>query len=331
LIKNEWRPTRLRYGEVVWNGNAARLNLRVGDERPFVPRFFAATIPPIGQRTTPFPKDLGELCLATAWRLVEDGQSVLIFCPVRAHVEPFAPRIMDVHRRGALPTILAGDAAALDTAITLGREWLGDDNPILQCLRLGIAIHHGALPTAYRKEIERLLREGVLKITISSPTLAQGLNLSATVVIFHSLFRNRQRIEDFEFRNVVGRAGRAFIDVEGLVLYPIFDQHARRLAQWETLIQDIGTREMESGLFRLVVSLLQRINVKLGRPSVDQLQEYVLNNAQAWEFSPLANETVDEQQRQQDLWRNHLAWLDTAILSLLWRPGNCRRGHRDRA
>ena len=238
---------------------------------------------------------------------------------------------MDLHRRGALPTILAGDAAALDTAITLGREWLGDDNPILQCLRLGIAIHHGALPTAYRKEIERLLREGVLKITISSPTLAQGLNLSATVVIFHSLFRNRQRIEDFEFRNVVGRAGRAFIDVEGLVLYPIFDQHARRLAQWETLIQDIGTREMESGLFRLVVSLLQRINVKLGRPSVDQLQEYVLNNAQAWEFSPLANETVDEQQRQQDLWRNHLAWLDTAILSLLWRPGNCRRGHRDRA
>jgi hypothetical protein len=65
---------------------------------------------------------------------VEDGQSVLIFCPVRAHVEPFAPRIIDLHRRGALPTILAGDAAALDTAITLGREWLGDDNPILQCV-----------------------------------------------------------------------------------------------------------------------------------------------------------------------------------------------------
>src|SRR3954463_11090231 len=41
---------------------------------------------------------------------------------------------------------------------------------------LGVAIHHGALPTAFRKEVERLLREGVLKVTISSPTLAQGLN-----------------------------------------------------------------------------------------------------------------------------------------------------------
>ncbi|KAK0340194.1 hypothetical protein LTR94_031529, partial [Friedmanniomyces endolithicus] len=31
-------------------------------------------------------------------------------------------------------------------------------------------------------EVERLLRENVLKVTISSPTLAQGLNLSATAV-----------------------------------------------------------------------------------------------------------------------------------------------------
>jgi hypothetical protein len=60
LLKNEWRPTRLRYGEVVWNQSTARLNLRVGDERPFVPRYIPAMIPPIGKRTTPFPKDLGD-------------------------------------------------------------------------------------------------------------------------------------------------------------------------------------------------------------------------------------------------------------------------------
>ncbi|MEP6982664.1 MAG: DEAD/DEAH box helicase [Sphingomicrobium sp.] len=81
VIKNDWRPTRLRYGEVVWSGHAARLNLRVGDERPFVPRFFNGFVPPIGKRKKVFPRDLGELCLATAWRLVDDGQSVLIFQP----------------------------------------------------------------------------------------------------------------------------------------------------------------------------------------------------------------------------------------------------------
>ena len=317
LVKNEWRPTRLRYGEVVWSRGVGRLNLRVGEERPFVPRFLTARIPPIGKRTRPFPKDLGELCLATAWRLVQDGQSVLIFCPVRAHVEPFAARIIDLHRRGALPTLLVGDAAVLNMAIALGREWLGEHNPILECLRLGVAIHHAALPTAYRKEIERLLRYGVLKVTISSPTLAQGLNLSATVVIFHSLARNRNPITDSEFRNVVGRAGRAFVDVEGLVLYPIFDRHAERLREWERLIQDLGAREMESGLVRLVATLLHRIFIKLGRPSLDQLLDYVLNNALAWEFPELPGEQREERERQRVQWRNHLTWLDTAILSLL--------------
>jgi hypothetical protein len=78
VVKSDWRPTRLRHGEVVWSGQFARLNLRVGDERPFVPRFITGSIPPIGRRIRSFPADLGELCLATAWRLVADHHSVLV-------------------------------------------------------------------------------------------------------------------------------------------------------------------------------------------------------------------------------------------------------------
>lgn len=316
LVKNDWRPTRLRYGEIVWNGQTARLNLRVGDERPFVPRYLTGAVPPIGQRRAIFPRDLGELCLATAWRLVQDGQSVLVYCPVRAHVEPFADRIIDLHRRGALPSLLTVDPALLNSAIVLGAEWLGPAHPILQCLRLGVAIHHGALPTAFRKELERLLRENILKVTISSPTLAQGLNLSATAVIIHSLHRNRERIEAAEFKNVVGRAGRAYVDVEGLVLYPIFDQHEYRLAQWEGLIADLTSREMESGLVRLVVTLLQRMQRQAQRP-LDQLAEYVLNNAQAWEFPAVAGEDAEQAERERRAWDGYIASFDTAILALL--------------
>ncbi|MCP2937019.1 hypothetical protein NK983_30450, partial [Salmonella enterica subsp. enterica serovar Typhimurium] len=87
---------------------------------------------------------------------------------------------------------------------------LGPDSDILKCLRLGVALHHGALPTAYRKEVERLLRDSVLKVTISSPTLAQGLNLSATAVVMHSLYRHGEKIKVSEFKNVIGRAGRAY-------------------------------------------------------------------------------------------------------------------------
>ncbi len=316
VVKNNWRPTRLRYGEVIWDGQTARLNLQVGEERPFVPRFLTGFVPPVGRRTKPFPADQRELSLAAAWRLVGDGQSVLVYCPERRSVEPFADRIIDLHRRGALSSLVNQDEVALRTALVLGTEWLGADHPILQCLKLGVAIHHGALPTAFRKEVERLLRDGVLKIIISSPTLAQGLNLSATAVIIHSLFRNRDRIQASEFKNVVGRAGRAYVDVEGLVLYPVFDNHARRVAQWEGLIADSTSREMESGLVRLLITLLQRMRNRIGG-SLEQLIEYVINNTEAWTFPELPGESPEIRERARADWEDYVATLDTAILSLI--------------
>jgi superfamily II DNA/RNA helicase len=315
-VKSDWRPTGLNFGEVVWDGSAARLNLRIGEERPFIPRFLVGRVPPIGRRQQPFPRDLGELCLATAWRLIEERQSVLIFCPVRAHVEPFANRVVDLNERGVLPNLLE-DPSVLATALALGAEWLGEGHPILKCLRIGVAIHHGALPTAYRKEVERLLRQGHLKVTISSPTLAQGLNLSATTVVMHSLHRNRERINASEFKNVIGRAGRAYIDVRGLVLYPIFDRIAQRIREWEELISDVRTREMESGLVRLVYTLVLRMHQSLGRPPIQQLMEYVLNNAAAWQFPEIPNESAETRVREFASWNTYVSSLDTAILSLV--------------
>lgn len=321
LIKHDWRPTRLRFGEVVWSSPCARLNLRVGDERPWVQRFLVGAappnwVPPKRRRTNLFPCDQRELCLATAWRLVEDGQTVLIFCPERRSVEPFADVIVDLHERGALNSLLEADPIVLNTAIALGEEWLGPDSAILKCLRLGVALHHGALPTAYRKEIERLLRDNVLKVTISSPTLAQGLNLSATAVVMHSLHRFGERIDISEFKNVIGRAGRAYVDVEGIVLFPMLDDIAKKRRNWEALINDLGARNMESGLVQLVAALLSRMRARIGG-ELSQLVEYVVNNAAAWTFPEVANEKPEDRGRALADWEQHVATLDTAILGLI--------------
>ena len=204
----------------------------------------------------------------------------------------------------------------LNSALKIGREWLGDSHPILTCLQIGVAIHHGALPTPFRKEMERLLRDGVLKVTVSSPTLAQGLNLTATAVIVHSLYRDRNIIPASEFKNVIGRAGRAFIDVEGLVLYPIFNEHAIKHREWERLINDTSSLSMESGLLQLVVKLLARLHRALGKVSLDELIEYVVNNASAWNFPEIEGEgNADRESAHRD-WIKHLSIFDTAILSL---------------
>ena len=319
-VKGQWRPTRLRFGEVLWRNNEARLELRVDEERPFVPKFFGARGPLRGRRTALFPRSHRELVIATAWRLLEDDHAVIVYCPERRSVAPYAREIVDLASKGFINSALTGDEDVIADALAIGEEWLGPSHPILGCLRLGVAIHHGALPTPFRKELERLLREGVLKVTVSSPTLAQGLNLTATSIIMHGITHYRegeqQVIAAADFRNVVGRAGRAFVDVQGLVLFPIFDRHRYRRRRWDKLLEDTGGHEMESGLLRLVVWFLGRLYKYLGRPDINELAEYVLNNTAAWEAPAVPREGEDQGERAVTQWNRNLAVLDIALLSL---------------
>lgn len=315
LIKMDWRPTRLRFGEVEWRGDHAKLEISVGTEKPFVPRFLTPILPN-GRRTKLFPCDQRELCIASAWAMVADQHSVLIFCPQRRSVEPFAKAIVDLAGRGAISPVLDHDPAVLNNALAIGAEWLGPDSAVLACLRLGVAIHHGALPTPYRKEVERLLREGVLRVTVSSPTLAQGLNLSATTLIFYGLKKGSDPIDVAEFRNVVGRAGRAYVDVEGLVLMPMFDRIPTRRAEWKEMVDSEAGKEMESGLLRLLLSLMHRIVVKSKAKSMSTVLEYLAGTA-AWDFPVLATESTDVNDQERGRWSRYLTTLDTAILSML--------------
>jgi hypothetical protein len=187
---------------------------------------------------------------------------------------------------------------------------------VLACLRLGVAIHHGALPTPYRKEVERLLRDGILRVTVSSPTLAQGLNLSATTLIFHGLKRGSDPIDIAEFRNVVGRAGRAYVDVEGLVLMPMFDRLSSRRAEWKEMVDSAKGKEMESGLLRLLISLMGRIVRKSKAKSMTTVLEY-LAGVTAWEFPVLPTESSEVNDQEKGRWSGYLTTLDTALLSML--------------
>lgn len=318
-IQSSWRPTDLRFGEVTWNGESGRLNFTIGEEKPFIPSFIipkSASLPNPGVRSNPFPNDQSELTLATAWRLIEEEHTVLIYCPEKRSVNSFAKKILDLNRRGALDSIIGSNAERLEIAKSLGEEWLGVNNPIVECLDIGVAIHHGSLPTPFRKEIESLLREGILKVTVSSPTLAQGLNLGATAVIFSSIYRNGNVIDGSEFKNVIGRAGRAFVDTHGLVLFPIFDRHAYMRKKWHNLISNTNEREMESGLVLLVYNLVKRIYQSINANNIEDVLEYILNSSN-WDFPLVSGETDEVQEEEERNWTRFIESLDTALISML--------------
>ena len=313
-IKSDWRPTELRYGQIMWRSTYAKVDFNMGDENYFLPNFLKPFVPPLpnpGKRRLQFPNNAQELSLAAAWKLVEDKHTVLVYCPQKKSVNAFAATIIDLNARGALSSFNP-DASMIKKASILGQEWLGENHPIVKCLSIGVAIHHGSLPTPFRKELELLLRKGVLKVTISSPTLAQGLNLTATVVVIYSLYRSGKIIPTSEFKNVVGRAGRAFVDTHGLVLHPIYDDHHSREKEWKKLISDTRAKDMESGLVRLVLALLSRIK----RSGLDP-SEYILNTSTEWEFPEIKGEKENEQLLNSRDWDNHLKYLDLALLSLI--------------
>ena len=95
------------------------------------------------------------------------------------------------------------------------------------------------------------------------------------------------------------------------------DVRQRELAPrvWRDLTTRAETQAMESGLVRLVAALMQRMNKKLGKPKLSGLLEYVLNNAKAWDFPELADESTELAAQARRRRRQDVASLDTAILS----------------
>lgn len=318
LHQETWRPTLQRFGLVEWLGDRARLAITLGSDQPFIPRYFEAK-QPVGRRKKAFPADQRELVIATAWRLVEEGQTVLVFCPQRNSVEPYAREIIKLHRQGLITTILP-ENVNLSGALVAGAEWFGADHPILACLELGIAIHHGALPGPFRREVERLLHEGKLKVTVASPTLAQGLNLSASAVLFHGLKRGRELLKGSDFANVVGRAGRAFVDTEGLVLYPIFEprgyQRERLRQDWLRLTQGEAGKALDSGLIEVGLALLRRMSSSRGSEPIEPFLDY-LTGGHDWALPVLQQEPAEERAAAAAAWRSNLSLLDIGILSII--------------
>ncbi|MXY69900.1 MAG: DEAD/DEAH box helicase [Acidobacteriia bacterium] len=277
-VRSDWRPTRQRFGTLEWRGQSGRLNYDLEDNGPFVNNFIRRP-PPRGCDSTAPPRDLRDTVLMSAWRFAEDGKHALIFITQANWIEGYGKRAADLVEKGYLRSLLE-EPTAVNTAVTIGAEWLGHDHAAVRCLRFGVAVHHGKLPSPFLREVERLLASGTIKITAASPTLAQGLNLSAVVLLIPYLVRKGRPIPSEEIANVAGRAGRAFVDTEGLVLHVIFDKFGRRLADWRKLVNEVRARSIKSGLISVIEEVIRRLAVN--GIAGEEGYEYLANAREAW-------------------------------------------------
>lgn len=318
-IRSEWRPTRQRAAVCVWEHSFARLQFYVDDEQPFVPKYLIERKVK-GRRTRKLPDNKNELVVALAERLIEEGHTVLVYCPQRRSVNTMANIFLDLVDRDAVK-FPVGNADVLNRAIFIGSEWLGEKHLAVQCLKRGIAIHHGTLPRPFLSVIEQMINERNVRLVVASPTLAQGLDLACSALVFQSLHRRGEPIPSSEFTNVIGRVGRAFVDIEGVSVFPVFEANQRsseyRINQFLSAWQQAHHRQLESGLVQLLATIIGILAQRLGVTPTD-LSERIAAIDFDWQgaVSLPGDDEPDAELDQADI-AKLVAQLDETLLTII--------------
>ena len=98
----------------------------------------------------------------------------------------------------------------------------GFGRTLSRLVRHGIGVHHAGMLPKYRRLVEQLAQDGLLKVICGTDTLGVGINVPIRTVVLTGLTKfdgTKQRmLKAREFHQIVGRAGRAGFDVRGWVV-----------------------------------------------------------------------------------------------------------------
>lgn len=143
---------------------------------------------------------------------------------------------------------------------------------LVTCLMQGIAWHTAELGTAERESIERAFRSKTISVICCTSTLAAGVNLPARRVILMTSKMGREDLSVSDYRQMVGRAGRAGIDVIGeSFLFTVPPKLGGSTAEHEL---------SNHRALKLLVTPLDAIQSSLSKPSTSADSEWrTLSNA----------------------------------------------------
>ena len=98
----------------------------------------------------------------------------------------------------------------------------GFGRTLSRLVRHGIGVHHAGMLPRYRRLVERLTSQGLLKVVCGTDTLGVGINVPIRTVLITSLVKfdgRRMRVlRAREFHQIAGRAGRPGFDMVGYVV-----------------------------------------------------------------------------------------------------------------
>lgn len=161
-----------------------------------------------------------DIALQIGFRLVSAG-AVAIFSGRRSSASKLARRAVEVYERGLELTqpITASDQGEVEKLSTLIKLHFGESHQLYKAARIGVFVHHGHTPNGLRVAIEHAMQMDRIRFVICTSTLAQGVNLPIRYLVVNNTRQGRDQIKVRDFQNLLGRAGRAGMHTEGLVIF----------------------------------------------------------------------------------------------------------------
>ncbi|XP_070844895.1 helicase POLQ-like [Chaetodon trifascialis] len=201
------------------------------------------------------------------------AHSCLVFCPTKKNCENVAAMICKYLKEEFL------QQRAEEKAVLLRELRDGGNGSVCPVLRrtvpYGLAYHHSGLTSEERKLLEEAYSNGVLCLLTCTSTLAAGINLPARRVILRSPYVATDFLKRSQYKQMVGRAGRAGMDTVGESVLILQDQE-RHMAKglvcapmencFSNLLLDDG-----KGLLSLILSLVG-LNIA---SSLDQIRDFL--------------------------------------------------------
>ncbi len=176
-----------------------------------------------------------------------DGHQALIFVSTRQDTQQAAEKLCEMVRKNSPYMLQSFEALKLQEI----RNRIVSSK-LKNCLPCGIAFHHAGLSAEDKALVEGGFREGLIRVLVSTSTLAWGVNLPARVVVVRDVemydpIGGNKDISPIDLLQMLGRAGRPGYDTmgKGYVIVPY-----SRANLYKSLLKDGKTIEsmLEHGL-----------------------------------------------------------------------------------
>ncbi|XP_060092287.1 DNA polymerase theta [Heteronotia binoei] len=162
--------------------------------------------------------------VSLCYETVQDGHSVLVFCPSKNWCEKLADIIarefcniqQECLQKTSSLSPVALDAQGVEQLMSqLKHSPSGLDSVLQRTIKWGVAFHHAGLTFDERDIIEAAFRRGALRVLAATSTLSSGVNLPARRVIIRTPVFGGRPLDILTYKQMSGRAGRKGVDTAG--------------------------------------------------------------------------------------------------------------------